>query len=299
MTLERAAAWLLLLVGCAAGFAADRPTQQAPLVLGGYRVLAGDFHVHSSTWSDGALTPWGLVLESKRRRLDVIGITGHDQLSDGRAARWFSERISGPTVLVGEEIQTIRYHLIALGVDHTVDVRLPAAQQIDEIHRQGGVAIAAHPDRSSGPEFDQAAMSRLDGAEICHPVIYLSRTGQQELEWFAARAPMAAIGSSDFHGIGRLGLCRTYVFAADNTPAAVLDALRAHRTVVYGLGGRAYGNPALVTLAATHPELRDRATTDPPAGALDWISRVCGVMGLVGLLLTGRRVVTTAGRAPA
>jgi hypothetical protein len=276
---------VLLAAGIVAGTIADRPSPRAPLTLGGYRVLAADFHIHSSTWSDGALTPWGLVLEAERQGLDVIAITGHDQVSDAKVGRWFSERVHGPTVLVGQEVVSPDHHVIGVGTEEVVDSRSSVAEQIDDIHRQGGVAIAAHPSPEFWPGFDEAAIQRLDGAEICHPLIQSGPRRQRELEQFAARAPLAAIGSSDFHGTGRMGMCRTFVFATDNTPAAVLEALRAHRTVVYGLEGKAYGDPALIELAASRPELRASATLDAPPGWLDWMSRVCAVCGLLGLTL--------------
>jgi hypothetical protein len=75
------------------------------------------------------------------------------------------------------------------------------------------------------------------------------------------------------------------VFARDNSSPAVLEALRAHRTVVYGSKGKAYGDPALIALASGRPELRASATVDAAPGWLDWISRACGVCGLIGLTL--------------
>ena len=77
------------------------PAVRAPIDLGGYRVLAADFHIHSSTWSDGALTPWGLVLEAERQGLDAIAVTAHNEVADAKVSRWFSRLIGGPTVLVG------------------------------------------------------------------------------------------------------------------------------------------------------------------------------------------------------
>jgi hypothetical protein len=272
--------------GLVAGTAADRTADRPSLMLGGYRVIAADFHLHTSTWSDGALTPWGLVLEARRQGLDAIAITAHNEVAESKVGRWFSGIVGGPTVLTGQEILAPGHHVIAVGIERVVDSRLSVADEIDDVHRQGGVAIAAHPVHQFWPGFNAAAMARLDGAEICHPVIYERADGQENLERFAARGSVAAIGSSDFHGTGRMGLCRTYVFARDNTAGAILEALRAHRTVVYGLGGKAYGDPALIELTATHPELRDVASADAVPGWLDWISRVCGLIGCVGLVVT-------------
>src|SRR5262249_20286231 len=124
---------------------------------------------------------------------------------------------------------------------------------------------------------------------ICHPVIYARDSAQHDLELFLARAPLTAVGSSDFHGLGQMGVCRTYVFARDNSEEAILDALRAHRTVVYGRNGRAYGDPMLVHLVAEDRRLKDAATGNSRGGLLDWFSRFAGVVGLAGALVFGGR----------
>ena len=280
------ASYVGLCAAIAAGTRADRPAPRHSLVLGGYQVIAADFHVHSSTWSDGALTPWGLVLEARRQGLDAIAITGHNQVSDGKAGRWFSRLAGGPTVIVGQEILAPGHHVIALGTERVVDSRLSVAAQVDAVHAQGGIAIAAHATRQFWPAFDAAAMSRLDGAEICHPLVYGNEAGQRSLEEFAARGHLAAIGSSDFHGLGRLGMCRTYVFATGTSAPAIVDAVRAHRTVVYAPGGRVYGDPVLVQLANAHPDLRDDAVTAPAPSVSDLVSRAAGLLGLLGVVLT-------------
>jgi predicted metal-dependent phosphoesterase TrpH len=274
---------LLLTLAIVAGTIDDRPRPNPPLVLGGYRVLAADFHTHSSMWSDGALTPWGLVLEAERQGLDAIAITGHNETWDGRLGERFSRLVGGPIVLAGEEIVRPSYHLIAAGISTTVSFRQSAASAIDEIHRQGGIAIAAHPGVDFWEGFDAPAMQRLDGSEVCHPSVFVRADTQGDLERFAARAPVAAIGSSDFHGFGPMGICRTYVFASGASAQAILDAVRAHRTVVYGREDRAYGDPALVRLAAAAGGLRGREPSRAPVGWLEWVSRIGAVLGLSGL----------------
>jgi len=209
---------------------------------------------------------------------------------DGKVGKWFSRTISGPIVLAGEEILSEPdYHLIAAGISERVSFAQPAARAIDEIHRQGGIAIAAHPVPDYWAAYDGDAMRRLDGAEICHPLVWAEEDGQRKLEQFAARGSVAAIGSSDHHGSGRLGMCRTFVFVRDVTEAAILDAVRAHRTVVYGRDGQLYGDPALVRLVADDARLRDAASPERPVGVLDWFSRIAGVAGLAGVAVLARK----------
>jgi len=283
MTPARIVSVVLLAASVAAGTIADRPAPRTPLTLGGYRVLAVDFHTHTSMWSDGSLTPWGLVIEADHQGLDAIAITGHGQTVGAYLGHWYSRRFGGPIVLIGDEVLADNgFHITAAGITETVRYGGSRGTAIDDIHRQGGIAVVAHPFSGFWPAYDAKKLQGLDGAEICHPAIYGFDEGQHELEQFAARAPVAAIGSSDFHGIGVMGLCRTYVFASTASEQGILDAVRARRTVVFGKDGRVYGDPTLVPYA---DRLRGRApASNSRGGSLDWVSRIAGVAGLAGLL---------------
>jgi len=287
MTRPQIGSVALIAAGLIAGSIGDRPAPVAPITLGGYRVLAADFHNHSSMWSDGAFTPWGLVLEAERQGLDAIAVTGHNEVWDGRLAQRFSRAVGGPIVIAGQEVLAEgRFHMIAAGIKEVVDFRQSAADVIDDVHRQGGIAIAAHPFHGIVSGWDEAAMQRLDGGEICHPNIFWMPSGQAELEEFSARRPIAAIGSSDFHGLGRMGVCRTYVFAREASEEGILEAVRAHRTLVFGDGDRVYGDPELLAYAGA---LRGRAPSREPresrGTALDWISRMTALAGFAGIVL--------------
>jgi hypothetical protein len=193
--------------------------------------------------------------------------------------------VGGPIVLAGEEIHAPRYHLIAVGIHSTIDWRLSARDAIAEVHRQGGVAIAAHPMARSAQTFDAPGMAGLDGSEVMHPIAYSRPDAAQLLEQFYRRKPMAAIGSSDYHGLGPLGLCRTYLFVQDNSERGILEALRAGRTVVLDRG-RSYGHPELRLLAAGDPRL-SAPDAGSPNRVLAGLSCVLGILGLTGLIVFG------------
>jgi len=246
-------AWAALAAVVLYGTIADRPVMRPPLMLGGYRVLAGDFHVHPLPFSASTLAPWDLALEATRQGLDVIAMTPHNTVVMGRAAGW----VGGAMVIPGEEVHGPHFHLIALGTRETISWRLSAGEAIDAAHRQGGVAIAAHPTRSAWPAYDEATRRKLDGSEVRQPIVFSWPYTAAELEAFYALAPTAAIGSSDHHGVGPLGLCRTYVFVREASVAGVLEAIRAHRTVVVD-GARAFGDADLVGFAGELPGAPER-----------------------------------------
>ncbi len=282
MISPRLASAALLGAGIAAGTIADVIPVRRPLLRGGYVVLEADLHVHSFL-GDGALWPWDLAFEARRKGLDAIAITNHNQVLAARIGRGLSRRIEGPLVLVGEEITAPAYHLIAVGIEETVGWRGTAAQAIEEVHAQGGAAIAAHPTRSYQGAYDAAALRVLDGAEVAHPFAYSA--GMQELRDFfsrleLARARPAPIGSSDYHVFSSLGLCRTYVFAREAGERGLVEALRQGQTVAYDLGGMPHGDPELIRLLGTPPA----PPADPPSIAvlarLGWICSWLGALGL-------------------
>ena len=276
----RAASWLLLLAGAAVGTLSDFPGPRPPIYMGGYRVLQADFHLHTFPLSAGTIAPWDLVWDARRQGLDAIAVSAHNEAWSGRIAAWFQQRCGGPLVLPSEEIHGPVYHMIAAGIHSTISWRLTAAQAIAEIHRQGGVAIAAHPVAPTWPAYDAAAMSQLDASEVLHPLAY-GDSGQaaSELREFYARKPMAAIASSDWHGFTAPGLFRTWVFVHRNTQAEILQAIRDRRTVVYDRGDY-FGAPALIELAKQNANL----LAPPPPSPWTPVSGILAIAGLLGLI---------------
>jgi hypothetical protein len=288
MKIARVISWCLIFGGLIAGTASDGARKNPPIVLGGYRVLAADFHVHSFPLSWATLGPWETVVEAQRQGLDAVAMTGHNNVWVAKLGRWISQLTNGPTVLPGEEIVTPKYHLLAVGIEHEVSWRQPAESAIAEIHKQGGVAIAAHPLKQYWPGFDSSAMRELDGAEVLHPVTFSSAEGYAELREFYERAGVTAIGDSDYHGLGFMGLCRTYVFARDNSEGAILEALRSGRTVVYDRDGRVYGDAKLIDLIAKSGRFGELPVGSTNVGFLIWLSSVCAIAGLLGVFFLGK-----------
>jgi hypothetical protein len=122
-------------------------------------------------------------------------------------------------------------------------------------------------------------MRLLDASEVWQPTAIGQEQSAAELREFNARKPMAAIGSSDWHGMGEPGLCRTWVFVHENTAAEILQAIRERRTVVTD-GVRYFGPSDLVPLVAGIP--RGGAPKSPVSAGL-------ALAGILGLILINRR----------
>ncbi len=270
--------------GVVAGSVLDTGATPVPVMAGGYHVVAADLHVHAFP-GDGALPPWELAREAARRGLHAIVVSNHNQTFAARFGATLPGgmfRAEGALLIPSQEITTPRFHLIAAGITRTIDWRLPELDIVRDVHAQGGVVIAAHPVGRYWKGSD-ALLGAIDGAEVAHPLTGMLASGRDELSAFFARARavnhgIAPIGSSDFHMVAPLGVCRTFVFAESVTVPAILDAIRKGRTVAQDQDGVLYGDPAL-TLLLDHAREAGGAPATPRRALL-----AAGAV-LLGLLL--------------
>lgn len=288
------AALALVLLGVVGGIAFDDGPPRPVVHRAGYRVLEGDFHAHTS-WSDGSLSPFGIVRQAHRRGLDVVSVTEHNTVLPSLAARAYAAAVGGPLVVTGEEITTARFHIIALGIDSTVSPNQTLEEVIADVHAKRGVAIAAHPVRHFWPAL-LPVREQLDGAELMHPIAYSDRSADwrwADMVTFhdEARAPLAAIGSSDYHWMSVLGICRTLVFVREPvSEAAVIEALRARRTVTFDREARPYGDPALIDALRAEPYVpRTSDYSYRGSGTGDRVLRAMGWLGVLGVIVLRAR----------
>ena len=259
MTVWRMIASATLACGLVAGILADEQALAGRDAPAG-NILEVDLHVHAFP-GDGSMPRWELQREAVRRGLDAIVITNHNQVLAPR----FGEFIGTSNVIVipGEEITTPAFHLIAAGIREKVDWRLPLRDAVAAIHRQGGVAIAAHPVKESWYPRDEDSLRVLDGIEVAHPRMFFAPRSRREFAEVFARAQsvkpaIAPIGSSDGHATPAIGACRTYVFVDEWTERGVLDAIRRGHTVASDGRGALTGDPERVR------QIQDRIVNKPP-----------------------------------
>lgn len=274
-----------------AGVSARVPAREPATSLG-YVVLAADFHVHG--FPDG-IPPWDAVREARRRRLDVIALTSHNSM-----AGWWLWTHSPVTpagaadviVLPGEELTSAGYHLAVVGLSSTLPWRQSLAEASAAARAQGAVAILAHPSGDAlRDRLTDEGLRSVDGVEVAHPQRETSPEARRDFPKVYRRAQavhpgVAAIGSSDFHYFGPLGVCRTYVFARERTADGVLEALRAGRTVACDGRGKVFGSAAFASAVA------DRCVDDQlsPPDADTAASRAGTALvwaGLAALVLLG------------
>ena len=275
----------LVAMGLIAGAAFDTRRAPQPVRAGGYYILAADFHVHAFP-GDGALPGPELAREASRRGLHAIVISNHNQTLAAKTLPGWIYPVAEPLLIPSQEITTPRFHLIAAGIRRTIDWRKPEAEILRDVHEQGGVVILAHPVAGRGWTYSDTLLSGVDGVEVAHPITTTLAAARDTLTQTFTRARalnpgVAPIGSSDFHMVAPLGSCRTYVFAEAVSVQAVLDAVRAGRTVAQDQDGVLYGAPEL-----THLMDGTRAAFPmPPPGRRVQLAGLLVLLGFLGLVV--------------
>jgi hypothetical protein len=151
---------------------------------------------------------------------DVIAITDHDDLRGALEAREICARGSYRfQVITGMEVTATEGHIIALWVDEPLPSLRPVEEVLEAIHRQGGLAVAAHPlswlTRSLGRKtLDRLAASGRDGVYLDAMETANQAPGSRlGLRKAAAlnreRYHLAEVGGSDAHFLKAIGSAHT------------------------------------------------------------------------------------------
>jgi hypothetical protein len=286
VTIGRVVAAALFIAGLCTGSAAH-DDDHSPTFADGYWMIAADFHVHVFL-GDGALMPWDIAREAARQGLDAVALTNHNQMIAADLAAWLP-RPPGALLIPGDEITAPAFHMTAIGLEHAVDWRGSLPATAAAVHAQGAAAIVAHPAGIQRGVVDADAANAIDGIEVAHPMMDLDERDRRDLTDAYANArrtkpTIAPIGSTDFHVLAPIGLCRTYVFAHDVTQAAIVDAIRSGRTVACDSHGNVYGEPALARVA--EPECQLSAHRRQTRSPLNQLALGCTWFGLVGLVFS-------------
>ena len=105
-----------------------------------------DTHLHT-TYSDGFMTPEETVeIIAAQTALRVIAITDHDTAEGAFVAQAYAQRYApNLDVIIGQEVSTGDGDVVGLFLKSTLPPYKTAAEAIEAIHDQNGLAIAVHP----------------------------------------------------------------------------------------------------------------------------------------------------------
>lgn len=102
-----------------------------------------DMHIHSIYSPDGRVRVEDILRIARKKGLDGIAITDHNEIKGALKAK----KLGIIPVIVGEEVSTLRGHVLAYEIDCLIPRDLSVEETIEEIHDCGGYAVVAHPYR--------------------------------------------------------------------------------------------------------------------------------------------------------
>ena len=198
-----------------------------------------DLHIHTN-FSDGITKPSDVLKLAKSRGLAVIAITDHNTIEGAQEVKKY-EKESGVEVIIGEEVSTIAGHIAGLFLQKVIPRGFDPADTIKAIHRQGGIAVIAHPLAQFPKSVNLAALDYLvnhndlncrpDAVEVLNGFPWNFRRSSQLLsmnnEW-----KLAITGGSDSHGPRSLGCA--YTLFEGNSSIDLRKALAHKTTTVHG-----------------------------------------------------------------
>lgn len=171
--------------------------------------IAIDTHVHTCFSHDSLADPAEMVRTAARRGLAGIAITDHNTMEGARKAIEALPHLVADGkipatffVIPGEEVSSSNGHIVGLFLKHEIPPNMSAEHTVEEIHAQGGIAIAAHPrledgvgDLANSLPFD--AVETSNSAEDLH--FAMAGRGERQRATFYAGVTKPHIGASDAH----------------------------------------------------------------------------------------------------
>ena len=194
-----------------------------------------DLHLHTSRHSpDSETDPFDLLESARKAGLDGVVITEHDYLWPEDELLELRAAAPDLVVLAGLEVTGRGGDVLVYGI--TDATPLPRGigwgELVREVHRQGGVAVAAHPNRWGQP-FERLVREtgvKLDGIEIMSNNMD-AELRQQAAELLEKYPEYAQLGNSDSHAPWSVGCCYTDFDATIRTNADLVAAIRGRKGV--------------------------------------------------------------------
>lgn len=185
---------------------------------------AADLQVHTRA-SDGMDSPERVLEAAVAAGLDCIAITEHDDVDGAQRAREIVlERDLPIEVIIGSEVTSRQGHILALWIDEPIPAFRSAAETVEAIWRQGGVASIAHPAAIMPPSLKLSEIDRLVSdleasrrgdpslvlaVELANPSLLARRRVAAVRERNAERWRLPQTGGSDAHFAAHVGAAVT------------------------------------------------------------------------------------------
>ena len=182
--------------------------------------LKVDLHVHTTYSSDSTITPEELVFYAKKRGLNAVAVTDHNQVKGAR-------KIAKETnflIIPGTEVSSLQGHIVGLNVNEVVPRDLSSDETVERIHMAGGVAIACHPFALFKGSIGKNVNAKFDAVETLNASSFPFRSASLKAEKLAEQFDLPRVAGTDAHYGPVIGCAYTAVDSELNVEA-ILEAI--------------------------------------------------------------------------
>lgn len=196
-----------------------------------------DFHTHSHYSDDCIFSPETIIKSALKKGLDGIAITDHNTIAGWPAAITAAKKL-GAVLILGEEIKIKKNgrtvgEVLGYFLTQKINPKGKSVEQIiEEIRKQGGLAIIAHPFNWVRPFKELEKYKNLaDGVESFNSRTQSKKINKKNLE-FSQRNNLPMTAGSDCHSPFEAGLA--YVEADAKTPEEFKELILQRKVKIFG-----------------------------------------------------------------
>ena len=182
--------------------------------------VKADLHVHSTYSSDSIITPKELVFYARKRGLNAVAVTDHNQVEGARKIA----RETDFLIIPGTEVSSRDGHIIGLNVNEVIPRGLSADETVDRIHKAGGIAIACHPHALFKGSIGQHVTAKFDAVETINASSFPFRSASSKAEKLAQRFGLPRVAGTDAHYGPVIG-CAYTVIDSELNVESILKAI--------------------------------------------------------------------------
>ncbi len=168
-------------------------------------VYRTEFHCHTRYSKDSLVTPKQLVQTCRRKKIDRVIVTDHNNIKGALAA----QSIAPELVIIGEEIMTTKGEILGAYLLEEIPAGLSPLETIKRLHTQGAFISIAHPfDTTRHGHWQEADLLEIlpliDAIETFNARCLLPSMNKKAKD-FAERFKLPSTVGSDAHSRFELG----------------------------------------------------------------------------------------------
>jgi predicted metal-dependent phosphoesterase TrpH len=183
--------------------------------------IKADLHVHTTYSKDSLITPKDLIYYAKKRGLNAVAVTDHNELEGAYKIAQETDFL----VIPGMEVSSSDGHIVALNVKELIPRGFSAAETVARIHKAGGIAIACHPYASFKGSLKENICETFDAIEIINARAIPFKKSIKKATQTAERFGLSRVAGTDAHYGPQIGYGYTAIEVTEPNVEAVAKAI--------------------------------------------------------------------------